>query len=354
MPTKNLKIAGLVFSAVFVLATEAFASGPFRIINRNCSTSGNPSACNALFNEVEKEVNKDLPDADASTYLKGMANASVMSAKGVGTDYANDIDLFIFGVGVGIGADVGSNSFSDLVGGDVDNNQVRGVSFAPSIMFGLNLGVFDMPKWSFLDLNKVKLMGNFFTMKLDSFDDDLDGKVTNFGIHARYRIIDPVDIVPGRMVRWNGVDITTGFEYNSLDLRYLSRFDDQEIEVDGQTATIDGTVRVGADVSSASIPVVASTGVQLGYILTTYGGLGVDLNLGSSKSLASLDADIDAGGFEGDGVLDLGQKDSPSALTGRAFFGLQLNLSVVKLYAQLDKGFSSGLYAANAGLRLTW
>jgi hypothetical protein len=351
--------AGLVWA---ILSASAVA-GPFTL-TRSCggNTSGPAfDACNRVLTDLERRVNSDLPEADASNYLKGMANASVMSLKGGSTDYANDIDLFVFGASVGIGADVGSNSFSDLVGGDVDGNQVRGVGFAPSILAGVNLGIFKLPTFGWFDPNNVKLMLNFFSMSLDSFATDLTGKSSNFGISARYRIVEPIDFVPRRMVRWNGVDLTTGLQFNTLDLKYSQKFDNEQVEVDDDgSASIDGTVVVGAKVSTTSIPIVASTSMQLGYILTTYGGLGFDLNMGSAKSQASLEGTTVTGNIDGlgaiteDASLNLGDKDSPSSLTGRMFFGVQFNLSVVKIYAQLDKGFSSGLYAANAGLRVTW
>lgn len=347
-------------SYLIVIGTGALLSlsgvaqaGPF-VINVDCAGS---TACEQAFQRMQDDVNNDLPDADQSTYLKGMSNASVFSVKGNGTDYANDIDLFIFGVGIGAGLDVGDNSFGDLVSGDVDGNQIRGVSIAPSLMLGVNMGIFNLPKWGSFDPNQVKLMANFFTMNLGSFGDDLDGKVTNFGLHARYKVVGPKDFVPRRMVRWTGVDVTTGLEYNSLELKYTQTF--QETYADDSNtfeAEIDGTVVAGADVSTTSIPLTVSTGMQLGYVLSLYTGLGLDLNLGSATSLANVDAVIrqSGGPIEGTGTLDLGDKDGPSTFLTRGFIGLQFNFPIVKIYTQLDRSFNEDLYAVNAGLRFTW
>lgn len=334
------------------LASEALA-GPFRIVDRSCP-AGFETQCNDAFDELEVRVNNDLPDADQSTYLKGMSNSSVMSMKANGVDYANDIDLFVVGVSVGAGIDVGNNSFSDFTSGDVDGNQIRGIGIAPSLMVGTNLGLFNLPKMGFFDPSRVRLMANFFTMNIGSFGDDLDGKVTNLGFHARYRVFEPKSFVPGGLLRWNGLDVTTGLEYSSLDLKYIQTFKEEE-EVDGFDVEIDGTVTAGADVSTTSIPIVVSTGMQLGYILTTYTGFGFDINLGSATSLAEVNADITGdAGAEGTGELNLGDKDGPTSIFTRGFVGFQLNFPIIKLYAQLDKSFNESVYGINGGLRLTW
>lgn len=357
----------LMLSVLMVLPKVSLASGPFRL-NFDCSpfnaSASIETACNNAFNQMQNEINNDLPDADQSSYLRGMGNASVMSMKANGVDYANDIDLFIVGVSVGAGLDVGDNSFGDFTSGDVDGNQIRGIGIAPSLMVGVNLGIFNLPNLSFIEFDRMKLMANFFSMNLGTFGDDLDGKVNNFGIHARYRIIDEKDFVPGRMVRWSGVDITTGLEYNSLRLSYIQNFEESFEDDNGDfSADIDGTVTAGADLSTTSIPIAVSTSLQLGYFLTTYTGLGLDINFGSATSIANVDADIVGSPsatlpgnptVDAEGVLDLGDKGSPSSLLTRGFIGFQLNFPVVKLYAQLDKSFNENLYAINGGLRLTW
>lgn len=336
----------------FLLASLSFSlhARPFRI-SVDCAGS---AECDAAFAELERRVNADLPDADQSTYLKGMSNASVFSLKAGGVDYANDIDVFIVGLSVGAGVDVGDNSFSDLRSGDIDGNQLRGIGLAPTLMVGVNLGMFNLSKWRYFDPNNIKLMANFFTYDLGGFSDDLEGRTNNIGLHARYRIYPAKDILPARMFRWGGVDVTTGFEYNSLKLQYNQKFD-EDYEESGFTAEIDGVVTAGADISTFSIPVTVSTSAQLAYILTLYTGLGVDINFGSADSIARVDADIEGtGSIQGRGRLNLGESDGPSTLLSRGFFGFQINLAMLKLYAQLDRSFNEDLYAVNGGIRLTW
>ena len=71
---------------VQILTIQFANSAPFQIANR---VYGNIPAAfqaemDAIFDDVENQVNTDLPDADQSTYLKGMSNSGVMAIKGLG------------------------------------------------------------------------------------------------------------------------------------------------------------------------------------------------------------------------------------------------------------------------------
>lgn len=367
-------LKSFAFLSLFFFLSKAFA-GPF-VVNENCAAAVNgagiPDAairaqlisnCQQAFQNMETEVNRKLPEADQSTYLKGMANSSVMAVKGSGVDYANEIELFVVGMSVGAGVDVGDNSFSSFRKGDVDSEQLRGFGVAPSLMVGLNLGIFDLPTRKHFDPNRIKLMLNFFSLNLSQFSDTISGKVTNIGVHGRYRLIDHRDIVPRGIVRWNGVDLTTGIVRNSLKIQFNQKFEDTFTDGDDQfTASIDGLVVAGADITTTAIPVMVTTGIQLGYVFTLYGGLGVDINLGSAKSLATVNADINATSpdlpsgteVEGEGVLDLGDKGKPTTLFARGLFGVQINIPVLKIYAQLEKALNESVYGLNTGIRLTW
>lgn len=334
------------------LALPIYAeAGLFKVTctGSNCSNSNVVAA----IAELEAAVNRDLPDADAGTYLKGMANSSVMANKSNGTDYANDIDLFVVGIGAGLGADVGNNSFGDLISGDVDANQLRGVGIQPALMVGLDMGMFDIGDVGFMDFNKLKVFANFFSYELDQ--SDIKGDIFNFGLHGRYKWIEPISFVPGRLVYWTGVDISTGFEYSSLDVSYTTT-QTGSYSSGGVTATVNGNVKAGAKVSTVSIPVEISTGVQLGYVLSTYAGLGADLNFGSAKGNANVNAVIDDNISNTDltGAMNIGQDDSPDVLTPRAFAGLQFNVPFVRIYAQIDRQIGNDVWGAGAGLRVTW
>lgn len=341
---KLLSLLALMLT-FYVPASYAGKNGPFTVV----CTGGCTGATATALQLLEDDINNDLPNADASNYLTGMGNASVMSVKGTGSDYANEVDLFIVKASAGIGVDVGDQSL-----GDLDAGKVRGFGVSPSLTIGLNPGaLFDLPEWEYFDMNKLRVFVNFF-----SFDTETGGanvEASNFGIHARYKLIDPIAVVPGKMVYWSGVDIHTGFDVASLKV-IIKQTENQTFESGIVDANINGTITAGADISTVTIPIEASTGVQLGYILSLYTGLGLDINTGTAKSIVNLDAPITLSGT-GDtaqGSLDLGQEGSPTSVAPRAFLGTQFNISLLKLGVKLDKSLSDGAYGVNVNLGVTW
>jgi hypothetical protein len=345
------RLSPLFIVGALLALTTSTQAGLFSIscTGANCSNA----AVAQLINVAETDVNSQLPDADASTYLKGMANSSVMANKGATSDYANDVDVFLIGVGAGIGADVGNNSFGDLISGDIDGNQLRGFGVQPSLLVGINLGLWDMPTiFDVIDLNKMKVFISFF--KFDVDQTKIDANVTNFGLHLRYKLQDPVGLVPGRLVYWTGVDITTGFEYSNMDVT-VTESKSQAYTVAPFTLNMAGTISLGAKVSTMTIPLEISTGIQLGYIFTLYGGLGADLNFGKAEAKASAVAPI-TGVPSADlvGSINLGQDSSPATFLPRGFAGVQINVPFVKLYVHLDRAFTEDAYGAGVGLKVTY
>ncbi len=314
-----------------------------------------------LTAEVENDINSDLPDADASSYLKGMANASVYANKGLGTDYASGMDLFVVGLGVGVGLDVGKNSFSDLIGGDVDAEQFRGFGLAGGVIVGGNLGIMPFEKFLGLKMDRVNLYLHFFT--LDENFDELTFDFKSIGAHLQYQIINEANIIPLKILRWDGVRVTLGYEYTKLSAVLTQTYTDEAYTGSyggiNYSAAPTGTFQIGADVATHSIPIEISTGLQWAYICTTYLGLGVDMNFGSAKAIAN----GSAGGtitIAGDsdstitGALDLGQEGDPSSMTTRAFVGQQFNLSIAKIGVHLNKGIGNDLYGVNLSLKILW
>lgn len=357
-----------IFLIIILLTTNAFAvGGPFKLTpDLTGLTVLEAEAARQAFAAMENQVNNDLPDADASTYLNGMANASVISSKGVGSYYADDIDIFVVGAGVGIGADLGDSSFSDLMSGRVDTNQIRGVGLSPSIMLGVHMGVFPIPDIGYFDWDKFDLFLNFFKYDYDKTDAKatVHAETQNFGIHGRYKIYDGFSIFPFYMLDWKGVTITSGYERNSLLMRVNKSIPVGQTvttQYAGETATgnvSDINALVGAEVKTNSIPIAVSTSMQWLYVMTTYLGLGTDLNWGEAKAIANASgsASLTVGGKTVNATtsLDIGQTADPNTFMLRGFVGHQFNLSIVKIYAQLDKVFGHNLVGVTAGFKIAW
>lgn len=341
----------IVLSLLFSFAASA---GVFKITNRNCGVGG--SACQAAMDQLENDINADLPDADASTYLPGMANAAIASGKSQSGDHSNDLDFMMVSANVGVGLDTGDQDLNDFISGDAEANQIRGFGLNAAITIGLDLGILPVDKLGPIDLEKMDLFVS--AMKLEEGKEGVDdqyAELTYFAVKARYHLYEGNSILPGGMLKWGGVYVSTGIEKSSLRMVLQEQFADSSTS-GGVTASYNGTATFGADIDVTSIPIEVSTYVQTLYALTFYGGLGVDFNFGEAKSVANLSSNISVtGGDSGTGTLDLGSTGEPESVGARGFFGLQIGVPLVKFYVQLNKQFTGDNVAGvGAGLKVIW
>ncbi len=329
---------------IFSFLSISSHAGLFQIVNR---TGTCQSACDFL----ENEVNDNLPDADASNYLKGMANSSVTSQKGLGASYGSNIEFIEVGFTGGLGADLGDNSTSDLVKGDVDYDQIRGVGFGGAVSLGLKGSLFGN-KLGPLDMKRTSFYGYF--LDIDPPDlDDIKGKTTSFGLHIQYKLIPQITLGPG-LLSWGGVDVTTGLERASMRLNFVKGIT-ESASSGGASASFDGTATVGADVTTYTIPLEVSTNVSLLHVFTLFGGMGADLSFGKAESIANLTGNVTvSGGGTGEGNLDLGQEESPDVLSLRGFMGLQLNFTALNTFLLVNKGFTNDTLGLSLGIRLAF
>ena len=330
---------------IFLLSfysSSAYA-GLFSIGNR----TGN---CTLVCGELENQINANLPNADQSTYLKGMANSAVTAQKGTGVDYASNMKLVGFGGAIGVGADLGDNSTSDLISGDVDANQVTGFSATTALYFGFNAGVLS-GKLGAVDTKRLNVYLNYLSVDAPDID-GLSGNSKSFGLHFQYKLI-PVKSIGLGTFAWGGLDFTTGVEYSKMKLSFKKDFQ-ESYSNGGNTATFNGTATVGADIQTTTIPLEISTNVHLLYVFNLYGGLGVDLSFGSAESISTLTGDVSVTGGTGTGSLDLGQKESPDLFSMKGFVGAQFNLAILKFYTQLTKGLTNDTLGVALGARIVW
>ena len=328
---------------LLILVASNLYAGLFKITN----ISGGVAA-EAAAKVLETEINSGLPDADQSTYLLGMGNSSLMANKGAGVDYASDISIMEFAWGFGVGADLGENSLTDLIGGSIDGSQVKGFGIQTSILLGLHLGIFPGGIGPF-DFDSTNVYLQFMSMDTPDVG-GFKGDFSVFSGHVQYKWIKPASI---GIIKWGGVDFTTGFEYSSLKLNYTKNFN-KAMSASGETATINADINVGADITTYSIPFELSTNFRMLYVFTPYFGLAGDLNFGSAKSIVSASPTITMSVGTASGELDLGQETDVDLFTMRGFMGIQLSVPIVKLYLQIQKSFSVDTWGANFGFRLAW
>lgn len=316
---------------------------------------------------VENEVNKDLPSGTPDRLMQGMANSSVMAGKGIGTDYASNMSVFLIGGGVGLGADLAKPPGTD--------SPVSGVGVAPGIIVGFNLGFLDAATLLGMRTERLNLYFNFMSYDFKKQtgapgkESDIDISSLAFGTHLRY------DWIRGngsKLLGWGGVKFTFGFEYNKTNFGFKSKLN-QDVN---QTATtgevIHGTITGSPESSilatTTSIPLALSTDIQILYFISLYTGLGVDYNMGQAKGKGVLNGNdstlaCDTGGVcAGAGATTITVKPSANLdstmkvdpFSYRAFAGFQFNLPWTRIFVQVDKSLSNDLIGATAGLRFAF
>ena len=347
-----------------------------------------------------------------SVFLGAMANAAAGSNKGLAVDYGSNPSLFVVGGAFGVGANLGSTSISDLFSGDAFSNfdlqrdglPELGGGVNATLNFGLSLKYFKfLPKIGPVDLKDIVLYFNVLSQDLSTYvsDASTQGKFFNIGLNAQYKFMKGKSFGFGALT-WGGFDVSTGFNISSLSVA-------KDIPIDGLlnapindgstlndgsgnlvpyelTIGTSANALVGADVFTFTVPVELSTNVRLAWFLTFIGGLGMDFTVGAADltakvggngtvSYSPLASTKNVGGICNAGTAlnavgtdlcnnqdlaelevtaDISDSGSPNFFDVRPFFGLQLELYVVKIFMLANYSAIANTYSFNAGLRVVW
>lgn len=355
-----------VLLTIFTLTMGLYASESSAQLFRLSTVSygGLNPAEQALFEQAlrdaEADINKEFPStSDPQRLMKGMANSSVMAGKGIGNDYASNMEVLLIGGGVGVGADLEKDKQAD--------SDLSGVGVQGGVILGTSLAWMDTEKILGLETNKLAVYVNYLGYNLDkklgdNDKDEIQAKMKSLGFHVRYQWVNGAG---NKFFGWGGIKVHTGFEYNTTKFTLnttLSENINQDVG-GGQTVTgtITGKPKAIIDVATQSIPLEISTDVQLFYLLSLYTGLGVDYNFGKAKGSGNLNADPTTLNYSGGGGNPVVQATANINGTGkvdsflsRAFAGVQLNLPFLRVFVQADKAFGNELVAATAGVRLVY
>lgn len=306
---------------------------------------------------LQAEIDSQFQVPNMTDFLKSMSNAQSITNKGQGVSYASDHSLFVVGGGLGLGLNSTSGFNFDSKGG----LPPIGLGVQGSVMVGLSLSKFPMPQIGPIDLKKLTLFVNYFGYSNDTLVSSLTMKTSLFGIHAQYKIIDGKNIGGIGILNWGGVAFTTGFDVSSNSLTYKVG---QKISAASSGITYDWTPDSNSALTLSSkaftIPLEISTSVRVLYILSLFGGAGVDLNFGNSTIAANLSGPVTVSGTSvGSASLAVTEEKGPSFGALRFFAGPQLNLvplkntNLLSLYAQGNYS-TGGNYGVHAGLRIAW
>ncbi|MEX0799575.1 MAG: hypothetical protein WD025_09020 [Bacteriovoracaceae bacterium] len=317
----------------------------------DCNAAG--TTCTDSIEQAERDINNDLPDVNEDDYAAGFAKSTAFAYKGMGSDYSDNFTFFVFKAAGGVAIE--SESGFNLE----ESDSVKGAAPGGALTVGLNLDLLPVDKIGPVEFKKMDLFFNFMSYSMDQDLDDMafEGDISALGVFARYRLMDPVDILPGYMLEWGGIHLHTGIQRSSMDLNFSQTFNGTA-DAGGTTVRYDDTKAI-VDIESAvtSIPIEFSTYLRTLYVLTLYGGAGLDVNMGEAEinldgngTVTSDDGNTDYGTLEASG----NGTGSPEATNFRAFGGVQINIPFVRVYAQVNKALGSDLIGANAGVKILW
>ncbi len=317
--------------------------------------------------KVENEINKDLPSAPPKRLMEGMADSSVAAGKGIGSDYASDMDVFLIGAGMGLGADLEKDKTTD--------SDLSGVGVAPGLIVGMNLSWMDSKSFLGMDTDRLNIYFNFMKYNYEHTLNDKPNEKSEaeldmftLGTHFRY------DWIKGngsKWLGWGGVKFHFGYEYNKTDLTFSSQINETVNQTAGTGENINGIIsgnpRAKIAVNTHSIPLELSTDVRFLYFLSLYTGLGVDYNWGQAKGSGNINGNnspvnCTGGTCTGAGNPTIQVKPEANidatgkvtAFTPRAFVGLQVNIPFVRIFVQADKVLGNEVVGATAGLRFVY
>jgi hypothetical protein len=295
---------------------------------------------------------------NAASFIRNFGDAQSFTSKGLGVDYASEATYFEVG---------GSASFAlgmdrTYQPGSTQGYPIQGVGLNATVMAGASLGFLGIP---------VMVFGNWMQVPTQRYG-EMSGKLDNWGIHAQLRLFGPSRKTTGlkALVRWGGVAITSGFDSSHMGLGVSrdvsSNFGIPSSVTNGVNVDVTGDATGNAvfkiDMTTRSIPVEVTTSVRLLTLLTAYGGLGFDWQLGGGSALdlamnASMIAHIpgqpDAN--LGTAFVHATSHVDPSAAKVRGILGAQVDLWLIRLFAQLNVANTSPTMASVAvGARVAY
>lgn len=325
----------------------------FDVSITSCPAPATAADCAQMENDLESQAQQDLPETSLGNYTTGVSN-SVAAASKDNSDHSDRFNLLSFKyspLGVGFSGDYS----------DTDNPQVMdGFGLQGSMQIGVNLDMIPVDKVGPVELKKLDLFASIFSLKKTDTSDDseVDAEISSFGLFARYHLYEGKDFLPGYMAEWGGIFIHTGFRKSTMKLGLSTTLDNQTSSAGGadvEFSDVNASFVMNSNITS--IPIEISTYMRLLYVFTFYGGLGVDINSGSTDIDFNMSGSIlNSADSSNIGAVSADDSSSgkPDSFTTRAFAGFQFNIPFVRLYVQAQKYIGNDIAAVNAGLKILY
>ncbi|HEY1814354.1 MAG TPA: hypothetical protein VGG74_18510 [Kofleriaceae bacterium] len=279
-----------------------------------------------LAAKIQSQVESAYDIGNLPGFIRSFADATTFAQRGLGVDYMSLPNSFVLGVGAQVAL---------ATDGDLNPSQSTTAGFAAnvSVMLGVNLGKWDHPRWT--------LYANGFYE--NGSTDRLNGSIITAGGHVQYRLVDPQRDkgVEAAILRWAGIDITTGVEYT----RWVFGANDtitNDYTVAAGTGSTDLTVsstgQFDLKSNALTIPIELTTGFRILEVVSIYGGIGFDFTEGKADLDANLNGTMKTSDGTSVGTVTIVGGGNNTASPGN-FYGLagvQLNIWALKIFSQVN------------------
>jgi len=326
--------AALVGASCLLWASSGFAQNASVTIdlnNRGRAIANDIGLGTAEFErQIEDQMRALYGLSDLAEFLRLSANAQSMVNKGIGVDYASNPTGFLFGISVSGALDAGSADIDDIENVDFvdfDRAVPIGIGAQVSLMIGYNFSSLGVPNLTLF------ASGLAFPLQYEEYSADF----RNFGFHGQYKFFGPQG---NDAAGWGGLDVTTGIQFSETVLD-LDEAIDRSLGLVGST----GDVTLGTETDGNleltqrawTIPLELTSNVRFLYIVSLYGGVGVDFQFGSASMSADVESPLTDGETEvGRITVDADDDAGPTPVLVRFLTGLQLNFGPIKAFAQLN------------------
>lgn len=353
---KRLILAATV-SSLLLASRSAHAQAQCNATGEVCVTPGPDAAAflgaaGVTVDQLISQIDGLFQTTNMSSFLHDFQNAQSFSSKGLGVDYASEATLVEVGATVAVASNVDK---AYKPSGSYTDPPVSGGGGNFSLMGGIGLGL--------IGLDPVMIFGNWF--KGSANVGQLDGDYQNWGIHGQFRLFGPSRSMSATklLIRWGGIAITSGVDYAHLHLSTSKTIRSTFNVSQGApvTVTSSGPLVFSLDQRTYSVPLEITTSLRLLSLVTVYGGIGLDFQLGGGSDMQLAMAASLTGNYQGTSFSNLGSASinakghvNPDAARMREIFGIQLGIfDVVRFFAQVNTTASSPMLTSLAlGLRL--
>lgn len=298
----------------------------------------------AIRADLSGAVNEQIHTDEIETFVGQMADANLLSTKGMGVDYASNPQRFVIGGGLGTAV----NGTGVQLGRGSDGLPSGGFAFQAAVMAGLNLGAFAEDDSFF---RRIVVYGNGLAANTNGAP--FTGRIENLGAHLQFQLAKPH---AGAAVEWGGLAFTTGYEWSRYSM-FLS--EPLPVEADPVKWDASGDLTIASEAASA--PFELSTNLRI-LVVTVFVGVAADVNKGAVASTEiALSGDITTTQqgetyVLGNAAVSAGLTGDGAAMLPRAFGGVQINILPVKIYAHVniasDPYFERMGFGAHAGVRV--